>query len=146
MLFCITYASSAIKLMSKDEILELLEKSRLKNACFEITGILLYQDGNFMQVLEGEQAVVQNLYKTICQDERHRGVITLLEKPIAKRTFAEWSMGFMDLTLKPQCDLSGFSQFLMTPLRSDAFANNPDAVHVLLNVFKKNLRSAASLP
>ena len=56
--------------------------------------LLLYADGNVMQVLEGEKAVVLELFQTIKLDKRHSGIFVLVEQEIAARQFASWSMGF----------------------------------------------------
>ena len=52
-MFYLIYVSSAIKLMHDDELLLLLEKARENNSRLGITGMLLYKEGNFMQMLEG---------------------------------------------------------------------------------------------
>jgi hypothetical protein len=55
-MFSIVYVSSALKPFSKTDLLTLLEKSRENNTSLGISGMLLYKDGNFMQVLEGESS------------------------------------------------------------------------------------------
>jgi hypothetical protein len=52
-------------------------------------------------VLEGEEALVQEVYAQIRQDPRHHNILTFANKPIAERAFQEWAMGFQSLT-KPQ--------------------------------------------
>jgi len=59
--------------------------------------MLLYQIGSFMQLLEGEETVVQTLFETIRQDERHYAVIPIITGTAAHRNFDDWSMGFCDL-------------------------------------------------
>lgn len=41
--------------------------------------MLLYKDGNFMQLLEGEKEAVLRLHKNIIVDPRHKGFLTLLQ-------------------------------------------------------------------
>ena len=72
----------------------LLEHARRNNEKAGVTGMLLYKDGNFMQVLEGEERVVQALSAKIGRDPRHEKMVTLLEGPLAEREFSDWSMGF----------------------------------------------------
>jgi Sensors of blue-light using FAD len=96
-MFFMAYVSSAAKRFSHVELVELLTQSREKNAKLGITGMLLYKDGNFMQVLEGEEAVVRELLASIWKDERHHGIITIMEEVREEREFPEWSMGFYDL-------------------------------------------------
>lgn len=138
-MYHIIYLSSATELFSKTELLALLEKSRVNNARLGITGILLYRDGNIIQLLEGEAAAVRSLYQKIARDPRHRGVIILLEGPVAERDFPDWSMAFRDLNLKAETDLPGFSPFLNTSLTPAEFVEKPSQVKSLLQIFKKNM-------
>ncbi|HVR76154.1 MAG TPA: BLUF domain-containing protein, partial [Planctomycetota bacterium] len=86
-MFVLLYVSSAVKPFSQPALVKLLEKSHVNNAKRGITGMLLYKDGNFMQVLEGEEEAVRALYARIALDPRHRGLITLLQGPQAERQF-----------------------------------------------------------
>ena len=62
-----------------------------------ITGALLYTERYFLQYLEGEAAVVDALYASICRDPRHTKVRLLQRKSIAQRDFARWSLGVKKL-------------------------------------------------
>ena len=139
-MFHLVYLSSAAELFTQSEILVLLEKARVKNARLGVTGILLYRDGNIIQTLEGEEAVVRSLFQTICEDPRHRGVMAVIQEPVAEREFADWSMAFRDLGLENERDLPGFNQFLNTPLTAQEFSQNPSKVRTLLRVFKQQMR------
>jgi hypothetical protein len=90
----IIYLSQVSASLSEDELRRLLEECRANNKWRNITGILLYSDRQFMQLLEGEEADVAQLYAKVTQDRRHTGVIKLADKPITHRSFAEWSMAF----------------------------------------------------
>lgn len=130
------YLSSAIKKLSEAELLELLHKSEENNQALGVTGLLLYRDGNFLQVLEGEADVVRALYEKICKDPRHRGILKVSERPIQRREFGEWQMGFVNLeTVKPE-DVPGYSDYLQTPLTADEFADNPTFARVFVESFK----------
>jgi hypothetical protein len=59
--------------------------------------MLLYQNGTFMQMLEGEKQPVLNLYDKITKDDRHTGIHTVLEGDIEERNFEDWSMGFFNM-------------------------------------------------
>jgi hypothetical protein len=106
------YVSSAVNLFSDEKLRELLEVSRRNNGARDVTGMLLYIDGNFLQVLEGEKDNVLGTYQRISNDSRHRGVITLLQGDIDKRDFAEWSMGFHKVDKESGPALPGYSDFL----------------------------------
>ena len=64
-MFRLIYVSTAVRLLNKDELVEILNVSREKNARLNITGLLLYKDGNFMQLLEGRKEDVLALYDVI---------------------------------------------------------------------------------
>lgn len=97
MIFYLIYVSSAIKLMEEEELLLLLEEAREKNLRLGITGMLLYKEGNFMQMLEGDRKAVLELYDTIKKDDRHKDVHTIVSSEIKKRNFENWTMGFCNM-------------------------------------------------
>ncbi len=99
--------------------------------------MLLYKNGNFMQALEGEEQAVLNLYAKIFQDERHSGVLTLLQTTIPARQFPNWSMGFRDLNSPEVRSLPGYNEFLNVPLTGAEFSTDPTYCQRLLTIFKK---------
>ena len=135
----VVYISSAVKQFSPPELAELLAKSRVNNARSGLTGMLLYKDGNFMQVLEGEAAAVGALEAKIAADPRHRGMITLLRGELLTRDFSDWSMALRDLNSAEVRAQPGFSEFLNVPLTSAAFVGNPSRAQKLLLSFKKSM-------
>lgn len=96
-MFYVIYVSSAVQLMNDEALLSLLQQCRKKNAALGITGMLLYKQGNFMQLLEGEEEVVLELFDTIKKDSRHKDLITITTDNIADRSFEDWSMGFQNM-------------------------------------------------
>lgn len=96
-LLTIIYVSSARQLFSDAALETLLLKARSANAANAISGLLLYQDGNFMQLLEGPKVAVSELYAAIRQDPRHHDVVTLIEETGLPREFSAWSMAYRKL-------------------------------------------------
>jgi Sensors of blue-light using FAD len=139
-LFQIIYLSSATALLTRDELLDLLEKGRRRNAKIGITGLLLYKDGNMMHALEGEEETVRALYKKICRDRRHRRIIPLIQEPIRERQFPDWSMAFRDLDAADGRDIPGYNEFLNTPLTEKEFSSDLTRCQKLLLLFKRNMR------
>lgn len=133
------YVSSAVRPLSRDELVVLLVTCRENNARMGITGMLLYKEGNFMQVLEGEEPAVRALYEKIRTDPRHTGEILLWQGPLEGRQFGEWSMGFQDLDSEEARSTPGYSEFLNTTLSSDEFAGNPSRQRQLLLTFKRTM-------
>ena len=130
------YASSATHLMSNDELMDLLHTSHKNNAIMDITGILLYKDGNFLQVLEGEEADVMALYQKIGRDLRHHHVSMISNRTVQERHFGDWQMGFVNLDEINPAEIPGYSEFLKTPLDAREFFDNPGFAHRFLQVFK----------
>jgi Sensors of blue-light using FAD len=88
------YASTAASIFKEADIPALLEHARTANAERALTGMLLYIEGGFFQVLEGNDAVVDDVYGRISRDPRHSKVTLIIREPIAARSFSEWTMGF----------------------------------------------------
>ncbi len=63
-MYQLIYISSSTKSLAKAEFLELVAQSQSKNDAMGITGVLMFKDGNFMQVLEGEQELIAKLYSS----------------------------------------------------------------------------------
>lgn len=137
MIYRLVYVSSAIQEFSKGDLLELLEVARRNNAAADVTGLLLYKAGNFMQVLEGEKARVEALYRKISRDLRHDGCFILLEEEAETRMFEDWSMGFRDLDDAALSSLPGFSPYMNRPLTAGSFLKNPSECMQLLSMFRR---------
>jgi len=80
--YCLVYTSIASQKISDDDLKYLLKKIRKKNAASQITGMLLYLDPFFMQVLEGEEVMVNDLFNLIKQDSKHHKVSLIYKKQI----------------------------------------------------------------
>lgn len=86
------YVSSAATPMSAAELDQLLLRARARNVERGLTGVLLYADGNFMQLLEGPSEALATTYAAIRADPRHHGLIELFNRRIQRRSFGDWSM------------------------------------------------------
>lgn len=96
----VLYVSSAVEPMTKTEIDEILEQARRQNALTGITGVLFYLEGNFLQLLEGEDPALEQTFQRIKADTRHRNLIQLWNEDITERSFADWAMGFRLITVE----------------------------------------------
>ncbi len=79
-MFFLTYVSTATRPFSKTDLSELMTESHENNARLGLTGMLLYKDGNFMQVLEGEEGDVRALYQKISSTVSRRAASTYPRK------------------------------------------------------------------
>ena len=102
------YMSSAINKLSEEEINLLLVQARHYNIENRITGVLLYIDGDFLQVLEGIKKDIEQLFEKIKSDNRHKGIIVVYEGKKTQRQFPNWSMGFHSTSYEMLRNLSGF--------------------------------------
>lgn len=135
-LIALTYVSMAATPMTKQEVLDILEVSRKNNAANNITGMLLYRDPYFIQVLEGEEPVINALYDKIRHDDRHQNILTVQKDPIDARSFSDWAMGFKDLDEVDPARLEGFTDFLNNSAEPSFFTEKPGRAKLLLDAFK----------
>ena len=137
-LYRIVYTSTATEPLGRTELMELLKGSVQRNTRAGITGLLLYNDGTFMQTLEGEEEVVIKLFAKISRNPRHHRVIPLIHEPIERRNFSNSAMAFRDLDAPELRNLPGYSEFLNTPLNGDLLAPDIPKCQRLLLLFKEN--------
>ena len=123
-LFQIVYTSTATEPFTKNQLVALLKGSVERNKRAGITGLLLYQNDHFMQVLEGEEAAVMALYTKISRDPRHNHVIPLIHERIEHRFFPNSAMAFRHLDASEGGSLEGYSNFLN--VASDGELLKPD--------------------
>lgn len=135
----ILYVSSSAGLFSDSELVDLLEQSRDNNARSGITGMLLYKDGNFMQVMEGPEQAVNELYERILKDKRHAGLMLLFKEPIEERQFPSWTMGFRNLRDVDMREMPGYSDFLEESLTSHGFQSDPTRAQRLMLMFRQKM-------
>ncbi|RYZ94229.1 MAG: BLUF domain-containing protein [Sphingobacteriaceae bacterium] len=93
-MYHLIYISTAEKLLTEYELTEILAVARENNLKHNVTGMLLYAEGTFIQVLEGEADNVKRVLSKIINDSRHKNIIELASGPLSERDFPEWSMGF----------------------------------------------------
>lgn len=91
-LVSIVYHSAGNPAISSIDLDELLTQARAKNRATGVTGMLLAENGRFLQVLEGPEGAVRDLMETIADDPRHEHVRVLDEAPIQARRFPDWAM------------------------------------------------------
>lgn len=86
------------------ELLESISRiSRLRNPALEITGLLLYGSGRFMQLVEGPESNVRALLDKVGSDPRHTEVEILFDRDIAKRFYPDWYMGVYNIDANNGC-------------------------------------------
>lgn len=90
----ITYVSTAMPELNEAQIAELLSQTVANNTANNFTGILIYSEGNFFQVLEGEKEGITRLFAKIKQDSRHYNLIKIFERETENSTFTKYGSSF----------------------------------------------------
>jgi len=140
----LVYTSVASFRFSQKDLTELLAQSRKDNLTRGITGLLLYADGHFMQLLEGAREKIHSLMINIKADVRHHDVKVLEECPVSDRQFSDWSMAFLDFASPEVRALPGYSGFLDSPLALEGQADTPTQNVRLLHYFKAVMTASDS--
>lgn len=147
MFYYVLYVSKASKLMSDQDLKDILEESVKWNSSHGITGMLLYvkgnfwksvkrdlvtvQSGRFVQVLEGQRAEVEEILNLIKTDNRHHELTVLSRTGCEKRYFQNWAMGFKSLELEEFKSMDGFFE-----LDDDFLSADSDQANIPLNFIK----------
>jgi hypothetical protein len=130
------YVSSSGHPMDDEALLELLETSRESNRKRDITGLLLYKDGNWLQVLEGPAEQVHDVFSRIRRDPRHHDVTVVSEDRIDARLFSDWAMGFRKLSDPDLLRHEGYSAFMNRAYDGQRFRRDPTGCLDILRYFR----------
>ena len=135
------YCSLANKNISSDDILNILKCSRTNNEKIGVTGILLYWEktNQFLQILEGEENAVFNLYDKISKDNRHSLSKIIYQENIQERGFKDWSMAFKNIGDIETSNLDGFSSFSTLDFTSERTNMKASIAINLIQSFKSLL-------
>ncbi len=93
MIFQLVYRSQSKGIPGDEELSKILKVSRINNLKSAITGLLIYREKYFLQVLEGEEADVRDTFARIQKDQRHVQLEVVMESTSKTRLFPKWSMG-----------------------------------------------------
>jgi hypothetical protein len=131
-LHCLIYTSIAKERLTDSSLKNLLNKSRSNNTAFNITGMLLYMDPFFIQILEGGEIAVNEIFRKITEDPIHHKISLIVKKSIEERSFSSWAMGFNKLSeesIESVMDLDTF-------YNSDDFKKCSSEIVELLEMFR----------
>lgn len=98
----IGYFSTASGPQDAAVVHRILGASRQANARNFITGLLVAGGGHYLQVIEGPDAAVETLFRSIEEDNRHMAVASFCLRKINERSFKSWAMAFRRPTLVSQ--------------------------------------------
>jgi hypothetical protein len=140
-MYSLSYISDAVGATGVEEEAEMvraiLRTSRLSNQANGITGLLAYAHGVFLQVIEGEEAVVEALFSRILTDPRHNNTQVLHRGEISERIYADWGMGSA-FRLGTVSDHAARIAFLRSRFGKDRLASSADYFRYLLTPSRHN--------
>ena len=128
----IVYSSLATKKMLKSDLYVILRQARLNNEKSGVTGILIFSDGHFFQVLEGKENIVADLYKKISADKRHSDIQLLLEDELENRTFPNWGMAYATPSAREIANWAGLRNAITLDDTLNLLCSEKDRVRNLL--------------
>lgn len=118
----IVYYSTAAKSFNEDELVDLLVTANRHNKLKNITGCLVYANGRFVQLLEGERADVLEIFEKIKKDPRHTNIIVKVEMSVNEKLFPEWFMAFkfLDKELMGFKDVKEAARWIYSEFNAEA--------------------------
>ncbi|MAN58725.1 MAG: hypothetical protein CMC08_02685 [Flavobacteriaceae bacterium] len=98
----ISYLSRIKKGVDNDALNELFSITKSNNDRYNVTGTLLFSEGFFFQILEGQRDVLKSLFHTIQHDARHEDILIIKNQLTTKRLFKDYRTGFSVLQSKEE--------------------------------------------
>lgn len=109
-IFRLTYVSCAVELLTEDDLDDIESKSLVANDARDVTGLLIVNGRRIMQILEGRESAVLELYEKIRKDPRH--VIAKLVSTVEDegRMLLTWNMVVRDVGSIPAEVLNQYNE------------------------------------
>lgn len=105
----ISYVSSANPNLSKEDVADFFKQVNEFNNSHDITGVLLYAETNFFQLIEGDENEIKSLFSRIENDSRHSNIIKFVDKSIEGPAFDGYISRFVtDASKLNDCNLETY--------------------------------------
>lgn len=128
----IAYFSTATAAMTEDDFAFLEQECAEHDSQVGITGMLLHKNGDFLQVIEGSNSVIRDMYARISADPRHTNIRKISDRTIPNREFDGDTMGFKNLDGLPS------DTPFVNPFSYEAFEAEPELALLVLAFFFRN--------
>lgn len=93
MLYTFVYCSRAAKGVDEVEVGRIVEEAQRRNLARGITGVLVFGNGVFFQLIEGPAVEIRKLIATLRSDPRHCDVVSLdWSEERRERLYPNWEM------------------------------------------------------
>ena len=127
MLFRVIYYSHAQQDVNYRSLRQIMNQALKNNDLLEITGVLCFGDGYFLQVLEGERDHVNQVLRKIYRDTRHDDLCLIEAKDVDTRMFEHWQMKLVMLSEHPNQEIQKFYRKHLESKRFDPRLIHPEA-------------------
>lgn len=121
----LVYMSTAVGVLRADELDKVYLRAKASNASAGITGLLLFYEGTFLQLLEGPAAGISSLVQKLRRDKRHANLIILESSPIEGRTFPGTPMQYVPARNLSVGEKQAFSDLRMAVNARPAMVGSP---------------------
>ena len=91
----VVYVSRAVEPQTAAALRRIVDTARMLNRRRDLTGVLAFSGSHFLQVLEGNEARLDELLRSLRRDARHDGLAVLSRKAVAHRRFGDWAMALV---------------------------------------------------
>lgn len=132
------YMSKASPSLTQSDVQAILATARTFNSEHAVTGLLIFRDGRFLQLLEGRTEAVKETYERITHDKRHAQIIMIQETFVERRLFASWSMAYGEELVAPDVAVKLFSN-LDRAMRNETL--DQQVIMSILEHFAKHAQS-----
>jgi hypothetical protein len=89
---------------------EIVAPSRRNNERNDLSGMLLFTGAHFLEILEGDESALDELWPCLERDKRHCDLVRIGDELCADRWFPEWMMAYAD-----HADVGGQIEALRSP-------------------------------
>lgn len=145
MIFQLLYISKPKRELKTKCLVELLEVARDRNYANGITGYLVHRPEYFLQIIEGPECDVRQLYQKIEADPRHEDACILLENTCRSRLFPNWEMGIHGGASYRMPDVPGFDQEIVPDPLPTQCSPEHDPILRIIQCFANPTTSVARL-
>jgi hypothetical protein len=145
-MYQLVYKSISREHFDVNDLVRILEKAHAFNYRFDLTGVLLFNGTEFLQLLEGPEEHVKMLYESIIlPDAKHHSCELILEVRDGQRVFPQWKMGFYHMRMLDNLFLDGLISASMNDL-VHTLEHEPNQIKkILLHFIKQNEKSLRNI-
>ncbi len=120
-----------------EQLGSILSASKRNNSAQGITGALVFDDGWFLQALEGERRAVWTTFERIAGDDRHSDTLLVEMVDVGERVFGNWWMG---LAVRRAATAPLFQPHLRAGVFSPVEMSGRQILELMIGVAKLGLR------